>query len=74
MWLATDEKELTQAINLALETGYRHFDTAWVYRNEAILGKVLQEWISSGKIKREDLFIVTKVTLYIQIIVRIQVV
>lgn len=40
--------------------GYRHIDTAFVYGNESIIGKVLKEWLTSGKIKREDLFITTK--------------
>jgi aldehyde reductase len=44
-----------------LEAGYRHIDTAYVYLNEDAIGEVLQEWIQSGKIKREELFIVTKV-------------
>lgn len=34
-----------------------------MYQNEAFVGNVLHEYISSGKIKREDLFITTKVFL-----------
>lgn len=37
-----------------------HFDCAPVYLNEKSIGKVLKEWIDSGKVKREDLFITTK--------------
>jgi len=48
-------------VNKALEVGYRHFDTAYFYRNEHVLGKVLKEWLNSGKVKREELFITTKV-------------
>jgi len=59
-WLADNEEELVGAMEAALNAGYRHFDTAYIYRNEAVLGKVLKQWISSGKIKREELFIVTK--------------
>ncbi|PSN52813.1 Alcohol dehydrogenase [NADP(+)] [Blattella germanica] len=58
-WQSTDE-ELEAALNAALEAGYRHIDTAYVYENEAAVGRVLNKWISSGKVKREDLFIVTK--------------
>lgn len=47
-------------MELALQAGYRHIDTAYVYENEESIGKVLHKWLSSGKIKREDLFIVTK--------------
>jgi diketogulonate reductase-like aldo/keto reductase len=44
-----------------LEAGYRHIDTAYNYLNEDAIGEVLQQWIQSGKVKREELFIVTKV-------------
>lgn len=51
------------AIHVALETGYdRHFDAAYSYLNEDVIGEVLDGWIQSGKVKREDLFIVTKVS------------
>lgn len=53
--------DLEKALNVALETGYRLIDTATVYENEHIIGKVLNEWFSSGKLKREDIFITTKV-------------
>ncbi|XP_034940913.1 1,5-anhydro-D-fructose reductase [Chelonus insularis] len=59
-WQATKE-ELTAALDNALAAGYRHIDTAPVYENEEVIGEVLERWIHSGKIKREDLFIVTKV-------------
>lgn len=40
--------------------GYRHIDTACSYGNENAVGKVLNRWISEGKIKREDVFVTTK--------------
>ncbi|CAB0037440.1 unnamed protein product [Trichogramma brassicae] len=58
-WQAS-EQELEAAIDNALEAGYRHIDAAPVYENEHIIGKTLKKWFDSGKIKREDLFIVTK--------------
>lgn len=48
------------AVDKALEAGYRHFDTATLYQNEEALGKVFRKWLDSGKVKREELFIVTK--------------
>lgn len=48
----------------ALEAGYRHIDTAYAYENEHVIGAVLKKWIDSGKVKREDLFIVTKLPVY----------
>lgn len=58
-WQAKDD-ELEAALDHALTCGYRHIDTAYVYQNEHVVGKVLKRWIDSGKVKREDLFIVTK--------------
>ncbi|KAJ8942646.1 hypothetical protein NQ318_013359 [Aromia moschata] len=52
--------EVQNAINVALEKGYRHFDTAFNYNNEEDIGDVLKKWFDSGKGKREDLFITTK--------------
>ncbi|XP_063223444.1 aldo-keto reductase family 1 member A1-like isoform X2 [Bacillus rossius redtenbacheri] len=51
---------LKTMLNLALEIGYRHIDTAHAYQNEAAIGEVLKTWLDSGKIKREELFVVTK--------------
>lgn len=48
-------------MNAALEAGYRHIDAAYNYLNEDVIGEVLQRWIEAGKVKREELFIVTKV-------------
>ena len=45
-----------------MEAGYRHIDTAYIYMNEAAIGEVIQEWIKKGKLKREELFITTKVS------------
>ncbi|XP_047482644.1 aldo-keto reductase family 1 member A1-like [Penaeus chinensis] len=54
------DDEMRQVLNAALECGYRHIDTATVYKNEAEIGDVLHEWLSSGRVAREELFVVTK--------------
>ncbi|KAL3677807.1 hypothetical protein R1sor_020763 [Riccia sorocarpa] len=56
-------KETTgESMQKALELGYRHFDTAQSYgRSEELLGTVLQEAFKRGLVKREDLFITTKI-------------
>lgn len=46
-----------EVFQMALEAGYRYFDTASFYENEEVLGQVLKE---SG-IPREELFIASKV-------------
>lgn len=45
----------------AIDVGYRHIDTAYVYENEAEVGKAIREKIEQGLIKREDIFVTTKV-------------
>ncbi|WP_430610738.1 aldo/keto reductase [Enterococcus sp. DIV0876] len=52
-----DANDLRRSVTDALKSGYRHFDTAAIYHNEAWLGEALAE---SG-IKREELFITSKV-------------
>lgn len=44
-----------------LVAGYRHIDTAWYYGTEKLIGEVLKELFDSGKIKREEIFVTTKV-------------
>lgn len=53
-------EEVKAAVKTALELGYRHIDTAFLYGNEKDIGDVLKSILADGKIKREELFIVTK--------------
>ncbi len=45
------------ALETAIETGYRSFDTATIYGNEATVGEILEE----TAVPRDELFITTKV-------------
>jgi 2,5-diketo-D-gluconate reductase A len=45
----------------AIKTGYRLIDTAQCYNNEEAVGKGVQQAIDEGLIRREDIFITTKV-------------
>jgi len=47
----------------AILLGYRHIDTAQLYRNEEDVGKAINELIKENIIKREDIFITTKVSM-----------
>ena len=49
-----------QAVLDAIDTGYRLIDTAAIYMNEEAVGAAVREAIEGGKVKREDLFITTK--------------
>ena len=45
----------------AIKVGYRHIDTAEVYRNEKGVAEGIKKAISNNIVKRSDLFITTKV-------------
>src|SRR5271156_1375721 len=48
------------ATRAALETGFRQLDASERYRNEKEVGEATQEVFKAGKIKREEVFIATK--------------
>merc|ERR1712228_834156 len=55
------EQEFKNAVLVAIKNGYRHIDTAQIYRTERIIADALKELYAQNVIKREDLFITTKV-------------
>lgn len=57
VYLVADGDECKNAVSNALESGYRHIDTAALYNNEASVGQAIKE---SG-IPREEIFVTTKV-------------
>ena len=56
VWQIPDGRPTEQAVRWALEAGYRHIDTAALYRNERGVGKAIRD---SG-VPREELFVATK--------------
>ena len=57
VYLSKDGKEVSNAVKWALEEGYRHIDTASIYKNEQGVGLGIKE---SG-VERKDIFVVSKV-------------
>lgn len=51
-----------QAVKDAIDCGYRHIDTAFLYENEVAVGRAINSKIDEGIVKREDVFITTKVS------------
>jgi diketogulonate reductase-like aldo/keto reductase len=58
--LVSDQKETRRATKSAVEVGFRHLDCAERYRNEAAVGAALKELFADGTVRREDLFVTTK--------------
>jgi diketogulonate reductase-like aldo/keto reductase len=59
-WQFQGENVVT-VIKEVIKAGYRHIDTAWVYHNEKEIGQALAEIFAEGTVKREDLYITTKI-------------
>src|ERR1700722_5435633 len=58
--LIPDPVAAMRATKTALEAGFRHLDCAERYRNEDAVGEAMQEVFRTGIIRREDLFVATK--------------
>jgi 2,5-diketo-D-gluconate reductase A len=59
-WNLTPEVARTMVAE-ALRIGYRHIDTAWIYRNEAAVGDGIRDAIAAGHVARDDIWLTTKI-------------
>ncbi|OYP31147.1 aldo/keto reductase [Rhodopirellula sp. MGV] len=55
-----DPSDTAQVVRDAIEIGYRHIDAACDYGNEVEAGKGIQAAIEEGLVKREDLWVTSK--------------
>lgn len=53
-------EQIYESIKTAIDVGYRHIDTAFVYENELEIGKTLGHLFKKGHCTRNELFITTK--------------
>nr|WP_185911713.1 aldo/keto reductase [Halonotius roseus] len=56
-WKNSDPEACAESVATALETGYRHIDTAQAYGNEAAVGNGIEQ----AAVDREDVFLATKI-------------
>ncbi len=59
-WQSPSGEIAYNAVLTALRCGYRHIDTATTYGNEESVGQAIADFIKESGIKREELFITTK--------------
>ena len=58
-WLSS-EAEADDMVDAALEAGIRLIDNSILYENEAAIGKTLKRWVDTGRLKRRELFVASK--------------
>lgn len=59
-WQSEDGDEAYNAVLTALQSGYRHIDTATAYGNEKSVGAAIRDFCREHNVRREDIFLTTK--------------
>nr|XP_034838520.1 aldo-keto reductase AKR2E4-like [Maniola hyperantus] len=60
-FMSEEIPKLAEAMSYAIDVGFRHIDTAHLYRVEPEVGQVVAQKLQEGVVKRDELFITTKV-------------
>lgn len=59
-WALFNRTQAIDAITSGIEKGFRHFDTAAIYRNEDHVGAGIAEGLKRSGLQREDVWVTTK--------------
>ncbi|MDN6195519.1 MAG: aldo/keto reductase [Atopostipes suicloacalis] len=59
-WQMPNNEDTTEIVEHAIEVGYRHIDTAAIYKNEEAVGRGIKRAIDRGLVTRDELFVTTK--------------
>ncbi|XP_067091312.1 aldo-keto reductase family 1 member B1 [Osmerus mordax] len=59
-WKTSSSAVFQGAVEAAIAAGYRHIDTAYMYRNEVEIGRALRAKMQQSVIRRQDMYIVSK--------------
>lgn len=68
LWfMQVPKSEALEATKYAIEVGFRHIDSAYLYQNEEQVGQAIRSKIADGTVKREDIFYTSKVGCVFQV-------
>ncbi|GAA0653136.1 aldo/keto reductase [Brevundimonas lenta] len=59
-WMLESD-DARRMVTEALRIGYRHIDTAWIYKNEEAVGDGIRDALEAGYLNRDDLWLTTKI-------------